>query len=181
MAIPMALIALAVRLESRGPVFFRQKRMGFNHDVIEVFKFRSMCEDASGAKGEIQQATNNDPRITRVGKFLRRWSLDELPQLFNVLRGQMSIVGPRPHAVEHRFDSRKLEEVVDRYAARHKVKPGITGWAQIHGWRGVTDTVEKLQKRVEHDLYYIEHWSLALDAWILLVTPFVLLKGRNAY
>jgi Undecaprenyl-phosphate glucose phosphotransferase len=176
----MALAALAVRLDSRGPILFKQKRYGFNNELIGVYKFRSMYHDMSDADAA-KLATRNDPRITRVGRFLRRTSLDELPQLFNVLKGELSLVGPRPHALKAKAGDQLYNDVVDGYFARHKVKPGITGWAQINGWRGETDTVEKLQRRVEHDLYYVENWSLAFDLYILWRTPFALLKAENAY
>lgn len=175
----MLLIAIAVRLDSPGPVLFRQKRNGFNNKVIEVLKFRTMtaatCQVGDGA---FDQARRNDPRITRVGRFLRRTSLDELPQLFNVLGGSMSLIGPRPHAVAH---NAQFERVINAYLGRHRVKPGITGWAQVNGHRGETDTREKMELRVQHDLYYIENWSLALDLEILVRTLGVLVSCRNAY
>jgi Undecaprenyl-phosphate glucose phosphotransferase len=176
----MAVTALAIKLDSPGPVFFRQRRLGFNNEVIEVYKFRSLHHrhaDPSASK----VVTKNDPRVTRVGRFIRKTSIDELPQLMNVLRGELSLVGPRPHAVEANTANKLWEEVVDGYFARHRVKPGITGWAQINGWRGEVNTPEKLQNRVEHDLYYIENWSLVFDIYILLRTPFALLKTENAY
>ena len=177
----LALTALAVKLDSPGPVLFKQKRHGFNNELIEVFKFRSMYvdqQDASGAK----LVTRGDPRVTRVGRFIRRTSIDELPQLFNVvLKGNLSLVGPRPHAVHALAANVKYDEAVDGYFARHRVKPGITGWAQINGWRGETDTEEKIQARVECDLYYIEHWSIWLDVYILAMTPMSLIKTKNAY
>jgi exopolysaccharide biosynthesis polyprenyl glycosylphosphotransferase len=176
----MAAVALAVRLDSRGPVLFRQKRLGFDNEPIEVLKFRSMYADQADA-GAARLVTRDDPRVTRVGRFIRRTSLDELPQLLNVLRGELSLVGPRPHALAAKAADRLYHEAVDGYFARHKVKPGITGWAQIHGWRGETDTLEKIQKRVEHDLHYIENWSLMLDLYILLRTPLALLESENAY
>ena len=176
----LVLIAIAVKLDSPGPVFFRQKRYGFNNHLIGVFKFRSMYTNLSDAKAE-KLVTKNDPRVTRLGAFLRKTSLDELPQLINVLVGEMSIVGPRPHALSAKAADRLYEEVVAEYAARHRVKPGITGWAQVMGWRGETDTIEKIQKRVEHDLYYIENWSLVFDIKIIWMTFFALLKAENAY
>lgn len=176
----MALIALAVRLESSGPVLFRQRRLGFNNEVFEVLKFRSMYIDACDYAAK-KLVTRNDPRVTRVGRFLRRTSLDELPQLFNVLNGSLSLVGPRPHAVEARAADRSYHEAVEGYFARHKVKPGITGWAQINGWRGETDTEDKIRRRVEHDMWYIRNWSFALDIYILLRTPLALFKAENAY
>ncbi|MCA0399574.1 MAG: undecaprenyl-phosphate glucose phosphotransferase [Proteobacteria bacterium] len=176
----MALIALAVKLDSKGPVFFRQKRHGFNNEIIQVFKFRSMYTELTDHNAS-RQVTRGDPRVTRVGRFIRRTSLDELPQLINVLRGELSLVGPRPHAIETKAGNRLYQDVVDGYYARHRMKPGITGWAQINGWRGETDTVDKIERRVEHDLHYIENWSLAFDVYILVMTPFALLSTRNAY
>ena len=175
-----ALIALAIKLDSRGPVFFIQKRFGFNNELIEVYKFRSMQSDLTDHNAE-RLATRNDPRVTRVGQFLRRTSLDELPQFLNVLRGSLSLVGPRPHATKAKAEDQLYFDIVDGYFARHKVKPGITGWAQVSGWRGETDTREKILKRVEHDLYYIENWSLAFDLYILAKTPLAILKGENAF
>ena len=148
--------------------------------MIEVYKFRSMFADKTDASAS-RLVTRNDPRVTRVGHFIRRTSLDELPQLFNVMNGTLSLVGPRPHAVQAKAANRLYDEVVDGYFARHKVKPGITGWAQINGWRGETDTAEKIEKRVEFDLYYINNWSVFLDLYILARTPLSLLSDRNAY
>jgi Undecaprenyl-phosphate glucose phosphotransferase len=177
----MAVIAVAIKLESRGPVLFKQKRYGFNNDLIEVYKFRSMYVEAADATAS-KLVTKDDPRVTRVGRIIRKTSLDELPQLFNVtLRGNLSLVGPRPHAVNAKAEARLYDEAVDGYFARHRVKPGITGWAQINGWRGETDTHKKIQQRVEHDLYYIESWSVLFDLYILARTPFALLKTENAY
>ncbi|MEP0323585.1 MULTISPECIES: undecaprenyl-phosphate glucose phosphotransferase [Alphaproteobacteria] len=177
----MLLVALAIRLDSRGPVLFKQKRYGFNNDLIEVYKFRSMYVDKTDATAN-KLVTRNDPRVTRVGRFIRRTSLDELPQLFNVVfKGNLSLVGPRPHAVQAKASERLYGDVVDGYFARHRVKPGITGWAQINGWRGETDTEEKLHHRVEHDLFYIENWSVLFDLYIVLMTPFRLLNSENAY
>jgi Undecaprenyl-phosphate glucose phosphotransferase len=176
----MAAVALAVRLESKGPIIFRQRRYGFNNELIEVFKFRSMYVDMSDAAAA-RLVTKDDPRVTRVGRFIRKTSLDELPQLFNVLTGGLSLVGPRPHALQAKAAGRLYDEAVDGYFARHKVKPGITGWAQINGWRGETDTPEKIQKRVEHDLHYVENWSPLFDLYILLRTPVSLLNTKNAY
>ena len=174
-------VALAVRLDSSGPVLFRQKRYGFNNELIEVFKFRTMYADKTDATAS-RLVTKNDPRVTRVGRILRKASLDELPQLLNVVfKGNMSLVGPRPHAVKANAENRLYDQVVDGYFARHKVKPGISGWAQINGWRGETDTSEKIQRRVEHDLYYIENWSVFFDLYILAATPLSLLKTENAY
>ncbi len=177
----MLAVALAVKLDSRGPALFRQKRYGFNNELIEVFKFRSMYVDQTDANAA-KLATRNDPRVTRVGRFIRKTSLDELPQLINVaIKGNLSLVGPRPHAVQAKAADRLYEQVVDGYFARHRVKPGITGWAQVNGWRGETDTQEKLEKRVEHDLHYIENWSVIFDLYILALTPFRLLSTENAY
>jgi Undecaprenyl-phosphate glucose phosphotransferase len=177
----MALIAIAIKLDSRGPVLFKQKRYGFNNELIEVYKFRSMYADKSDASAS-RLVTKHDPRVTRVGRFIRKASLDELPQLFNVvLVGDLSLVGPRPHAVNAKAEEQRYDEAVDGYFARHRVKPGITGWAQINGWRGETDTHEKIQRRVEHDLYYIENWSVLFDLYIMAKTPLALLKAENAY
>jgi Undecaprenyl-phosphate glucose phosphotransferase len=176
----MLAVAAAIKLDSAGPVFFRQKRHGFNNELIEIFKFRSMYVDRCDANAA-KLVTKNDPRVTRVGRFIRKTSLDELPQLFNVILGSLSLVGPRPHALEAKAAGLLYDRVVDGYFGRHRVKPGITGWAQINGWRGETDTPKKIQKRVEHDIYYIENWSLLLDAYILFKTPFALLKSENAY
>ena len=177
----MAIVAVAIKLDSKGPVLFKQKRYGFNNDLIEVYKFRSMYTDKADAAAA-KLVTKDDPRVTRVGRFIRKTSLDELPQLLNVVfKGNLSLVGPRPHAVSAKAESRLYDEAVDGYFARHRVKPGITGWAQINGWRGETDTQEKIQKRVEHDLYYIENWSVLFDLRILLETPLALIKTENAY
>jgi Undecaprenyl-phosphate glucose phosphotransferase len=176
----MAAVAILIKLDSPGPVLFRQKRYGFNNELIEIYKFRSMHVDSADATAA-KLVTRDDPRVTRVGRILRKSSVDELPQLFNVIRGDLSLVGPRPHALAAKAADRRYDEVVVGYFARHKVKPGITGWAQVNGWRGETDTPEKIQKRVEHDLHYIENWSLFLDIYILLRTPMALLRPKNAY
>jgi Undecaprenyl-phosphate glucose phosphotransferase len=177
----MLATAIAIKLDSKGPVFFKQKRHGFNNELIEVFKFRSMRTDMTDASA-VKLVTKDDPRVTRVGRFIRKTSIDELPQFFNVLTGQLSVVGPRPHALQAKADNMLYYEAVEGYFARHKVKPGITGWAQIHGWRGETDTIDKIMQRVEHDLYYIEHWSILLDLYIVVMTPFTLFsKSENAY
>ena len=177
----MLAAALAVKLDSPGPIIFRQRRHGFNNQAVEIFKFRSLHHAMSDPDAK-QIVTKNDKRVTRVGGFIRKTSIDELPQLFNVLLGNLSLVGPRPHAI-HAKSSRDetFTEIVDGYFGRHKVKPGITGWAQIHGWRGEIDEPEKLVKRFEYDLYYIENWSLLLDLYILAMTPFSLLKTNAAY
>jgi Undecaprenyl-phosphate glucose phosphotransferase len=177
----MIVTAIAIKLESRGPVLFRQKRHGFNNRLIEIYKFRSMYTDRSDSNAS-KLVTKDDPRVTRVGRFIRKASIDELPQLFNVLKGELSIVGPRPHALEAKAANKLYYEAVEGYFARHKVKPGMTGWAQIHGWRGETDTIDKIMQRVHHDLYYIENWSILLDFYICIMTPFSLFaKNENAY
>jgi Undecaprenyl-phosphate glucose phosphotransferase len=177
----LVLTAAAVRLDSPGPILFRQPRHGYNHRPVDVWKFRSMhAADCDPAARRI--VVRGDPRVTRVGRVIRRWSLDELPQLFNVLKGDLSLVGPRPHALAAMSSRQEsFEAIVDGYAARHKVRPGITGWAQVHGWRGEIDDPEALRRRVEHDLYYIENWSVWLDLYVLVVTPLRLITTRNAY
>jgi putative colanic acid biosynthesis UDP-glucose lipid carrier transferase len=169
-------IAICIKWSSPGPVFFRQPRHGLNGKKFNVYKFRSM--KVHQEHGTITQATQNDPRITRIGQFLRRTSLDELPQFFNVLIGDMSVVGPRPHALQH---NDMYKDRVELYMLRHRVKPGITGWAQIHGYRGETDTEEKMVKRVQFDLYYIRNWSLWMDLRIIVWTAFRGWTGNNAY
>lgn len=172
----MLVIALIVKLTSLGPAIFRQRRYGLNGEEIIVYKFRSMKVTEDGP--QIVQAQKDDPRLTRIGAFLRRTSLDELPQFINVLQGRMSIVGPRPHAVAHNELYRKL---VHGYMLRHKVKPGITGWAQVNGLRGETESLEKMQARIEHDLYYLQNWSIWLDLWIIMRTVLVVLRRNNAH
>ncbi|MYN17684.1 undecaprenyl-phosphate glucose phosphotransferase [Rugamonas sp. FT107W] len=172
----MLVIAIAVRATSPGPVIFRQRRYGLYGEEIIVYKFRSMTVAEDGSK--VTQATRNDQRVTRVGAFLRRSSLDELPQFINVLQGRMSIVGPRPHAVAHNEQYRKL---IKGYMLRHKVKPGITGWAQVNGLRGETETLDKMEARIQYDLAYLRNWSLWLDLWIILRTVAVVLKRENAF
>ncbi|MBN9242785.1 MAG: undecaprenyl-phosphate glucose phosphotransferase [Mesorhizobium sp.] len=176
----MLATAIAIKLDSKGPVLFKQKRHGFNNEVIEVYKFRSMYADQSDPTAK-KTVTKNDPRVTRVGRFIRKTSIDELPQFFNALFGTLSLVGPRPHAVAAQSHNLLYNEVVDGYFARHKVKPGVTGWAQINGWRGEMDTNEKIRMRTEYDLFYIENWSLLFDLKILLLTPVRLLNTENAY
>ncbi|NND45180.1 MAG: undecaprenyl-phosphate glucose phosphotransferase [Xanthomonadales bacterium] len=171
----LLLIALLVRLSGPGPVLFRQQRHGFGGEIIEVLKFRTMKPHEEPA-GQVTQARATDARVTTVGRWLRRSSLDELPQLLNVLKGEMSLVGPRPHALEH---NQFYMDRIPRYMLRHKVRPGITGWAQVNGFRGITDTEEKMLLRIEHDLWYIQNWSLWLDVRILLRTPLAMV-GRNA-
>jgi lipopolysaccharide/colanic/teichoic acid biosynthesis glycosyltransferase len=161
-------------------VFFMQKRHGFNNEVIKVFKFRSMYTDM-GDPSARKAVTKGDPRVTRVGRFIRKSSIDELPQLFNVLLGTLSLVGPRPHAVAAASHDRSYGDVVEGYFARHRVKPGVTGWAQINGWRGEIDNDDKIKFRTAYDLYYIENWSLLFDLKILFLTPIRLLNTENAY
>jgi putative colanic acid biosynthesis UDP-glucose lipid carrier transferase len=174
-AIPMLFIAIGIKLTSKGPVLFRQRRYGLNGEVIDVYKFRSMTVAEDGAN--VRQATKNDARITPFGAFLRRTSLDELPQLLQVVTGSMSLVGPRPHAVAHNEAYRKH---IHGYMLRHKVKPGLTGWAQVNGWRGETETMEKMEKRIEYDLDYIRRWNLFLDIKIVFLTVFGRAVHKNA-
>jgi exopolysaccharide biosynthesis polyprenyl glycosylphosphotransferase len=171
----LTIVAIAVKLDSAGPVLFRQTRHGYNNETIGVFKFRSMTQ---ADDGEFVQAVRNDSRITPVGAILRRTNIDELPQLINVLRGEMSIVGPRPHATAH---NKMFEGKISVFSRRHVVKPGITGWAQVNGYRGATETLEKMQRRVEHDLYYIDNWSFWLDLRIMAMTLFSKTAYTNAY
>jgi Undecaprenyl-phosphate glucose phosphotransferase len=176
----MALIALIIKLDSPGPVFFAQDRFGFNNKAIRVLKFRTMYFDKGDPAG-VQRTVRNDPRVTRFGKFMRAFSVDELPQLINVFKGDMSLVGPRPHAIAMKAGDRLYHEAVDTYFHRHKVKPGITGWAQVNGMRGEIDSLEKARQRVTYDLEYIEHWSLWLDIKILLMSLGVMFERKNAY
>lgn len=173
----MLVIAVAIRLDTPGPVLFRQQRYGFDNSIITVFKFRSMHHNRK-AHIEFQQARRADARVTRVGNLLRKTSLDELPQIFNVLQGTMSLVGPRPHPVEIH---NQFAALIDGYSQRYRVKPGITGWAQINGYRGETDTIDKMRWRIEYDNFYIENWSLLLDVRILIMTAFRGWCGDNAY
>lgn len=172
----MLLVAIAIKLDSKGPIFFHQRRHGYNHEIITVLKFRTMHVAQDGK--EVRQAARNDPRVTSLGGWLRRASIDELPQLFNVVTGKMSLVGPRPHALAH---NEYYSALFETYASRHRMRPGITGWAQINGFRGETDTPDKMRKRVEYDLYYIENWSVWFDIKILLLTPFFGLFHKNAF
>jgi Undecaprenyl-phosphate glucose phosphotransferase len=176
----MLVIAVAIRLDSPGPIFFQQEREGFNNRRFRIWKFRTMRHNMCEAH-DIRQARRADPRVTRVGAFLRKSSLDELPQLFNVIAGEMSIVGPRPHAPSTRAGTRVFEDVIATYAGRHRVKPGITGWAQVCGWRGPTETEYKLLRRVEHDLFYIDNWSVWLDMYVLIRTAFTLPFCKGAF
>jgi putative colanic acid biosynthesis UDP-glucose lipid carrier transferase len=170
-------IAAAIKLTSKGPVLFKQARHGWNDEEIWVYKFRSMTEHTEDS-GVVTQATRNDPRVTPLGQFLRRTSLDELPQFINVLQGRMSVVGPRPHALAH---NEAYLELIPKYALRHKVKPGITGWAQVCGYRGETDTLEKMEGRLQHDIHYLENWSLWLDIKIIFLTPLATIQNKNVY
>lgn len=176
----MLIVAMAVKTTSSGPILFVQKRHGFNNEVINVLKFRSMYTNLNDPTGK-KQVTKNDPRVTPVGRFIRKSSLDELPQFFNVLRGDLSLVGPRPHAVQAQTGNRKYVDVVEGYFARHRVKPGVTGWAQINGLRGELDSDEKIRARTSYDLDYIENWSVLFDLKILFLTPIRLLNTDNAY
>jgi Undecaprenyl-phosphate glucose phosphotransferase len=173
----LTLIAIGVRLSSPGPVLFIQERHGWDGQVIKIWKFRTMVLHES-KEGELVQATENDERFSRIGAFLRRHSLDEFPQFFNVLQGRLSIIGPRPHAVEH---NDFYKDKIDRYMVRHKVKPGISGWAQVKGFRGETKTIDMMEQRIQHDLHYIQNWSIWLDVKIMFLTVYVLLSGKNAY
>ncbi|WP_043310089.1 undecaprenyl-phosphate glucose phosphotransferase [Pseudomonas sp. ML96] len=176
----MLLVAIAIKLDSPGPVLFRQKRYGYNNRLIQVYKFRSMYHQMADANAE-RQTIRGDARITRVGAIIRRSSIDELPQLFNVLLGSMSMVGPRPHATATKAAGVLFEDAVEAYSARHRVKPGITGWAQVNGYRGETDTLEKIERRIELDLEYIEHWSIWFDLYILFRTLPALVFTKEAY
>ena len=173
----MLLVAVAIKLSSPGPILFRQERLGFNNQRFEIYKFRSMRHEP-GYSGITEQATKGDPRVTAVGKFIRRTSIDELPQLLNVLNGTMSLVGPRPHAIVH---NEIYSNQIRGYFARHRVKPGLTGWAQVNGFRGETPLLSLMEKRVQHDLYYVENWSLGFDIQIMLKTALIVITGRNAY
>lgn len=176
----MLVTAIVIKLESKGPIIFKQMRHGINNEEILIYKFRSMFHDQSDQKA-IKMVTKSDPRVTRFGRFIRKTSIDELPQLLNVLKGQLSLVGPRPHAVTARTKEQYFAQIADGYFARHRVKPGITGWAQINGLRGEITSDHKIQKRTEYDLYYIENWSLWFDLIILLKTPLSLFNTENAY
>jgi Undecaprenyl-phosphate glucose phosphotransferase len=176
----LLLIALAIKLDSKGPVLFKQKRAGFNGNLIEVWKFRSMHVDGTDLHAS-QQTSKDDPRVTRVGRFIRRASLDELPQFWNVLQGQMSVVGPRPHAIATSAEGQALEVLVEEYAARHRVKPGITGWAQVNGARGELNSRDQVKRRVDYDLYYINNWSVLFDLKITMMTALRVIYDPHAY
>lgn len=181
LSIPMLLLALLMRLQGGGPVLFRQVRIGLHNKPFTMLKFRTMHAGLQDPDGPCRQATRDDPRVTRLGRILRTYSFDELPQLLNVLAGSMSLVGPRPHAPGTCAAGRPFEYVDGRYAERHCVKPGMTGLAQVRGWRGETDTIEKLLRRIDCDLEYIETWSLGRDLWIIARTIVAVLRTRNAY
>jgi exopolysaccharide biosynthesis polyprenyl glycosylphosphotransferase len=172
----IVIIAIAIKLDSPGDALFRQTRRGFNSRKFKIFKFRTMTDLEDDTT--IRQAVRGDRRVTGIGAWLRRTSIDELPQLFNVVKGDMSLVGPRPHAAAH--DDYYAEQI-SHYALRHHMKPGITGWAQIRGYRGETPTVQSMKERVEHDIWYIDNWSVTLDGQIILLTALEVIRGRNAY
>ncbi|PNG27413.1 undecaprenyl-phosphate glucose phosphotransferase [Methylocella silvestris] len=176
----LAVLALAVKLDSRGPILFRQPRLGFNNRMFVCYKFRTMYADMTDVMAD-KQTTRDDPRITRVGRWMRKLSFDELPQLLNVLNGTMSLVGPRPHAPNTKAADRLFAEVVQKYALRHRVKPGITGWAQVNGWRGETTTVEQVENRVRCDLFYIDNWSVLFDLKIVVMTVLREIRSQNAF
>ena len=181
LALPaFVLIALLIKLDSRGPIFFRQQRRGLHNEVFEMLKFRSMREEVCDPLAQ-RLTSRDDPRVTRIGRFLRRWSLDELPQLLNVLQGTMSLVGPRPHPLRAKAGERLYEDVVADFALRYRVRPGITGWAQVNGLRGNTDSEDKLVWRFAYDMEYVQRWSLWFDLRIVLQTPRVIVLGENAY
>jgi Undecaprenyl-phosphate glucose phosphotransferase len=176
----MLVISIAIKLDSAGSVLFHQRRYGYNNKIIVVYKFRTLRVEETDANAS-KLVTRDDERVTRIGRFLRRFSLDELPQLLNVINGEMSIVGPRPHATQAKAGNQLYEVAVGTYMARHRVKPGLTGWAQVSGWRGETQTTDQIEKRTEHDLYYIEHWSIGFDLWIILKTALAIFRRENAY
>jgi lipopolysaccharide/colanic/teichoic acid biosynthesis glycosyltransferase len=171
LALPLLVIALIIKCDSQGPVFFRQKRVGLDNQVFLIWKFRTMYHyNDPDSKDGSRQAMRNDPRITRIGKWLRKTGSDELPQLLNVIKGEMSLIGPRPHPIKMNVDGVPVDKVILNYNERHRMLPGITGWAQVNGWRGETIQKEQLLQRVAHDLYYIDNWSLRFDMQILLLT-----------
>jgi putative colanic acid biosynthesis UDP-glucose lipid carrier transferase len=172
------LIGLGIAMSSPGPILFRQARVGYRGRVFRIYKFRTMHQEFCGSEAPTRRG---DSRVFPFGQVLRKLSLDELPQLVNVLLGDMSLVGPRPHMLGQRVEGKCFFEAVNEYAARHRVKPGITGWAQVNGWRGPTDTIEQVERRVEHDIFYIENWSLMLDLVIVIKTVFVGFFGKNAF
>ena len=177
MLVPLLIVtAVAIKLDSPGPILFRQRRCGFNGKLFQILKFRTMTVLEDGET--ISQASACDQRVTRLGRLLRRTSIDELPQLINVLNGSMSLVGPRPHALAH---DNHFNKVVRNYAFRHHVRPGLTGWAQVHGYRGPTPDAADIRTRVEHDLWYINNWSFGLDCLIMFRTAYELMRGHNAY
>ncbi len=180
LAVPLLCIALLIKIDSKGPVFFRQPRLGLHNQLFNIWKFRTMHQAASDIHGS-KLTVRNDPRITRIGAVLRKWSIDEVPQIFNVLTGEMSLVGPRPHALQAGVGDQLYSQVVPGYHRRHCVKPGITGWAQVNGWRGETTTAVQIEQRVAHDMEYIENWSVWLDIKILLLTVRNEIRSRRAF
>jgi Undecaprenyl-phosphate glucose phosphotransferase len=176
----LGIVAIMIKLDSKGPVLFRQPRLGFNNKLMHIYKFRSMYHEQSDIVAD-KLATKDDPRVTRLGRIIRKLSIDELPQLINVLKGDMSLVGPRPHALKAKAAGHLYHEIVSGYALRHKIKPGITGWAQVSGWRGETDTEEKIIRRVECDLFYMNNWSVLFDLYILAMTVLKVPFHKNAY
>jgi lipopolysaccharide/colanic/teichoic acid biosynthesis glycosyltransferase len=182
LAIPMVCVAVLIKIDSPGPVFFRQPRFGYNNEVFLIYKFRTMHDhdDRRSLDGSLQ-ASRTDMRITRVGRWLRKYSIDEVPQLLNVLKGEMSMVGPRPHPINMQIDGRPLQDLVSNYASRHRMLPGITGWAQVNGLRGETVVETQIHHRIAHDLYYIAHWTLWFDCRILLLTVTREILSRNAF
>jgi polysaccharide biosynthesis protein PslA len=176
----LILVSVLIRLDSSGPILFRQPRQGLGDTLFNVYKFRTMYQDRGDTRGQ-QQTQRDDPRVTRIGALLRRTSIDELPQLLNVLRGEMSLVGPRPHTPHMLVGDKRIFDIIDEYSFRHRVKPGITGLAQVKGFRGAVDTPEHLRTRIDYDLYYIDHWSLWLDLKIIFRTAFICFSGANAY
>jgi lipopolysaccharide/colanic/teichoic acid biosynthesis glycosyltransferase len=180
LAIPLGIIAIAIKFDSPGPVFFRQRRVGFRNQSFMIWKFRTMRYETADIEGS-QLTLRNDPRITRFGALLRKWSLDEVPQLFNVLAGDMSLVGPRPHPIRAKAGDRLYRDVVPNYAARHAVKPGITGWAQINGWRGETIVPYQIEQRVTFDMEYISKRSIRFDLWIMILTVAREIRSKTAF
>jgi len=176
----LLLVSALIRLDSPGPILFRQSRQGLGDTLFDVYKFRTMYHDRGDTRGR-QQTQRSDPRVTKLGAVLRRTSIDELPQLLNVLRGEMSLVGPRPHTPHMLVGDKRIFDIIDEYSFRHRVKPGITGLAQVKGYRGAVDTPEHLRTRIDYDLYYIDHWSLWLDLKIIFRTALICFRGANAY
>ncbi len=180
LAVPLLCIALLIKIDSRGPVFFRQPRLGLHNQLFYIWKFRTMRHAACDVHGA-KLTVRNDPRVTRLGAFLRRWSIDEVPQIFNVLAGDMSLVGPRPHALQASVGDQLYSQIVPGYHRRHSVKPGITGWAQVNGWRGETTTALQIEQRVLHDMAYIKNWSVWMDCKILVLTLRNEIRSHRAF